>query len=257
MSKTDLLASIRVASPCHVNWDEMIGDDRVRFCNACNLNVYNFASMTSEEVLSLITNSSGRVCGRLYRRIDGTLITRDCPVGLRAVRRRVRRFVGAAFATMLSLSSLAFGQSAKKDLKGCSQTAVNFQRTKTQGQIGDFAGFVTDPNDARVPGAVIKLINESDKSERTTKSDDDGVFTFPGVNDGTYTVTISAAGFKTFSIKKVQLGSDESTRAGIHLAFGEVITLTGVIAIAPESEIEYTNGTMIIRGDAIRKLPIP
>jgi hypothetical protein len=159
----------------------MTGDDRVRFCNACNLNVYNFASMTSKEVRSLITN--GRVCGRLYRRVDGTLITRDCPVGLRA--------------------------------------------------------------------------NESDKSERTTKSDDSGVFTFPGVNDGTYTVTISAAGFKTFSIKKVQLSSDESTRAGIHLAFGEVITLTGVVALAPESEIEYTNGTMIIRGDAIRKLPIP
>jgi len=255
MSKPDLLASIRVASPCHVSWDNMTGDDRVRFCNACNLNVYNFASMTSKEVRSLITN--GRVCGRLYRRIDGTLITRDCPVGLRAIRRKVRRFVGAVFATMLSLSSLAFGQSAKKDLKGCSQTAISFQRTKDQGRIGEFTGFVTDPNEARVPGAVIKLINESDKSERTTKSDDSGVFTFPGVNDGTYTVTISAAGFKTFSIKKVQLSSDESTRAGIHLAFGEVITLTGVVALAPESEIEYTNGTMIIRGDAIRKLPIP
>ena len=190
MSKPDLLASIRVASPCHVSWDNMTGDDRVRFCNACNLNVYNFASMTSKEVRSLITN--GRVCGRLYRRIDGTLITRDCPVGLRAIRRKVRRFVGAVFATMLSLSSLAFGQSAKKDLKGCSQTAINFQRTKDQGRIGEFTGFVTDPNEARVPGAVIKLINESDKSERTTKSDDSGVFTFPGVNDGTYTVTISA-----------------------------------------------------------------
>jgi hypothetical protein len=185
------------------------------------------------------------------------LITRDCPVGLRAVRRRVRLFVSAVFATVLTLTSVALGQSGKKDVKRCSQTAVNFQRTKDQGWIGEFTGFVTDPNDALVPGAVIKLINESDKSERTTKSDDSGVFTFPGVNDGTYTVTISAAGFKTFSIKKVQLSSDESTRAGIHLAFGEVITLTGVVALAPESEIEYNNGTMIIRGDAIRKLPIP
>jgi hypothetical protein len=256
MSQTDLLASLRVASPCHVSWEDMTGDDRARFCGACNLNVYNFAEMTSDEVRSLITNSNGRVCGRLYRRIDGTLITRDCPVGLRAVRRRVRRFVGAVFATVISLGSLAFGQSSK-DVKGCSLTAVNFQRTKTQGQIGDFEGFVTDPNDARVPGAVIKLINENDKSERTTKSDDNGVFTFPGVNDGSYTVTISAAGFKTFTIKKVQLSSDESTRAGIHLAFGEVITLTGVVAVAPESDLIYSNGTMIIRGDAIRKLPLP
>src|SRR5215813_14428582 len=124
MSQTDLLASLRVASPCHASWDDMTGDDRVRFCTACSLNVYNFAAMTGDEVRSLIANSTGRVCGRLYRRSDGTLITRDCPVGLRAVRRRVRRLVGAVFATVLSLGSLAFGQVAKKNVKGCSQTAI-------------------------------------------------------------------------------------------------------------------------------------
>src|SRR5262245_58525824 len=107
MSQPDLLASLRVASPCHVSWDAMTGTDRVRFCSSCQLNVYNFAAMTGDEVRSLIATSEGRVCGRMYRRTDGTLITRDCPVGLRAVRKRVRRMVGAAFAALLSLSSVA------------------------------------------------------------------------------------------------------------------------------------------------------
>jgi hypothetical protein len=255
MSQTDLLASLRVASPCHVSWEEMIGDDRVRFCSACNLSVYNFAAMTSDELQSLVANSSGRVCGRLYRRTDGSLITKDCPVGLRAVRRRIRLFVGAAFATVLSLSSLALGQSGKKDVKGCSQTAVNLERTKDKGQIGDFTGFVVDPNEARVPGAVVTLINDSDKRERTTKTDDKGAFAFSGVINGTYTVKISAVGFKKFTITEVQLSSDELTRASVHLALGEATTLIGVVAITPD--LEYTNGTMIIRGDAIRKLPLP
>ena len=252
---TDLLASLRVASPCHVSWDDMTGDDRVRFCTACNLNVYNFAAMTSDEVRSMITNSNGRVCGRLYRRIDGTLITRDCPVGLRAVRRRVRRFVGAVFATVLSLGSLAFGQSSKKDVKSCGQSAVNFERTKDKGQIGDFTGFVLDPNGARIPGVAVTLINNGDKLERTTKTDDNGVFTFSGVINGTYSVKVSAIGFKTLTVNSVQLNSDELTRAGIHLAVGDVTTLMGVVALTPE--IEYSNGTMILRGDAIRKLPLP
>jgi len=253
--KTDLLNSLRVASPCHVSWDDMTGDERVRFCSSCRLNVYNFADMTSEEVKGLIAKSEGRICGRLYRRTDGTVLTRDCPTGLRAVRRRVRRIAGAAFATMLSLASIALGQT-KKDVKGCSQTAVSFERTKERGQIGDFTGVVVDANEALVPGAVVTLINDADKRERITKTDDKGDFTFSGVIDGTYTVRISAVGFKTSTVAKVQLSSNELTRIGIHLAFGEPTVTMGVIAL-PVSEIEYSNGTMIIRGDAIRKLPIP
>jgi hypothetical protein len=253
--QTELLTSLRVASPCHVSWDDMTGDERVRFCTACNLNVYNFAAMTSDEVRSMITNSTGRVCGRLYRRADGTLITRDCPVGLRSVRRRARRFLGAVFATVISLGSLCFAQSSKKDVKSCSQSAVSFERTKDKGQIGDFTGSVVDPNGARVPGVAVTLINNSNKVERTMKTDDNGVFTFSSVINGTYTVKVSAIGFKTFTVTNVQLNSDELTRAGIHLAVGEVTTTMGVIALTPD--IESTNGTMIIRGDAIRKLPLP
>ena len=50
----------------------------MRHCTLCDLNVYNFAELTREEIRALLT-SEGRVCGRLYRRADGTLLTRDCP----------------------------------------------------------------------------------------------------------------------------------------------------------------------------------
>jgi len=56
------------------------------------LNVYNFAEMTRDEVRDLLARTEGRVCARLYRRADGTVLTRDCPTGLRALRRRgIRR----------------------------------------------------------------------------------------------------------------------------------------------------------------------
>jgi len=159
------------------------------------------------------------------------------------------------FATVLSLASIALGQSGKKDVKGCNQTAVNFQRTKDKGQIGEFVGVLVDPLGAVVPGAMIKLVNAYDKSEQTTKTNDEGVFTFKGVKDGTYSVNISAVGFKSFVITKVELSSNDLTRVDIHLALGEATVTMGVIATMPE--IEHTDGTMIIRGDAIRKLPLP
>jgi len=257
MSQTDLLASLRVASPCLMSWEDMNGDDRVRFCSSCNLNVYNFAEMTSGEVRSLMVNSGDRVCGRLYRRADGTLITQDCPVGLKAIRRRVRRMVGVAFAAVLSLGSLALGQSSKKDTQSCSQSAVTFERTKDKGQIGDFTGVLLDPNAARIPGASIKLMNKNDKSEQTTRTNDEGLFTFAGVKDGTYGVNISAVGFKNFVITQVELSSKELTRTDIRLAFGDAVVTMGIIDVALETETLHTNGTFIIRGDLIRKLPLP
>jgi hypothetical protein len=60
----------------------MDGDDRVRFCDECELNVYNLVSMTEAEALELIAESEGRPCVRMYQREDGTVITRDCPVGM-------------------------------------------------------------------------------------------------------------------------------------------------------------------------------
>ena len=48
--------NLRVASPCSVSWETMSGDERVRRCHSCELNIYNIAEMTSKEVENLITN---------------------------------------------------------------------------------------------------------------------------------------------------------------------------------------------------------
>jgi len=88
----------RIASPCRASWEKMQGDDRVRHCAECNLNVYNFAAMTTAEVEELIANREGRLCARLYQRADGTLITQDCPVGFQVKVRHVSRVAGVALA---------------------------------------------------------------------------------------------------------------------------------------------------------------
>ncbi len=92
------LQKLQVASPCYERWDNMKGDDRVRHCASCKLNVYNVRELTTAEVEELVERTKGRLCVRLYRRWDGTVLTRDCPVGLQ--RARVRMV--AALATAAS-----------------------------------------------------------------------------------------------------------------------------------------------------------
>jgi hypothetical protein len=87
-ARRSLLDSVRIASPCHMSWDGMTGDDRVRFCHACEKNVYNLSAMTRDEAERLWRQLEGRMCARLFQRADGTVITSDCAIGERARRSR-------------------------------------------------------------------------------------------------------------------------------------------------------------------------
>ena len=72
------LDNVRVAAPCHENWNDMSGDDRARHCASCNHTVYNLSAMTEDEAIALLeSRGQNRLCIRLHRRLDGTVITSD------------------------------------------------------------------------------------------------------------------------------------------------------------------------------------
>jgi hypothetical protein len=96
------LDDVKVAAPCPASWDEMRGDEQVRFCSQCSLNVYNLSGMSKREAESLIARTEGRLCVRFYRRTDGTVLTNNCPTGLRALKRRLSRLTTAIISAVLS-----------------------------------------------------------------------------------------------------------------------------------------------------------
>ncbi|HJZ78720.1 MAG TPA: hypothetical protein VKD91_00180 [Pyrinomonadaceae bacterium] len=101
------LDHVQVAAPCKADWNQMVGSELVRLCGQCELNVYNLSGMSRLEAESLIARTEGRLCVRFYRRRDGSIITRDCPVGLRAIQRRVsylaQAILAAGFAFLASI----------------------------------------------------------------------------------------------------------------------------------------------------------
>lgn len=103
MNNNSIVDNLSVASPCTASWAAMDGDERVRFCGQCQKNVYNVSAMTGQEIESLVLEKEGRLCIRFYQRKDGTVITEDCPRGLRLLRNGVRK-ISAALAAVVSLS---------------------------------------------------------------------------------------------------------------------------------------------------------
>jgi hypothetical protein len=122
------LDHVRVAAPCKSDWDQMIGSERVRFCGQCSLNVYNLSSMTRADAESLIARTEGRLCVRFYRRSDGSIMTKDCPVGLRAIRRRVSNIARA-------ISSMLLGLFAGLGVHGAFSNIVMLAPQRTMGTI--------------------------------------------------------------------------------------------------------------------------
>ncbi|QQR58238.1 MAG: hypothetical protein IPG59_01735 [Candidatus Melainabacteria bacterium] len=90
---------LEISSPCNVDWDEMIGDERERFCNKCELNVYNVSAMSNKEAIEFLQNQNKEnLCINYFKDKSGRIITNETPRIIRAV---------AAFFALFGLSITA------------------------------------------------------------------------------------------------------------------------------------------------------
>jgi hypothetical protein len=246
------LDNLSVATPCPKAWADMAGDDRVRFCDQCSLNVYNLAELTEKETQNLILSSGGRICGRLFRRADGTVLTKDCPVGLQALRKRISRKTAAVFATLLGLSSTIFAQH-QSDKDRCQQQV---RITKAQNVAPEEArlwGTVYDPAGAVIPRATVLVKNTKTGVSTAALANDDGQFTFASLTEGNYSLTITLSPFKSLTIKDLVLEKKAALNIDITLELSGV-EVVGLL-IAKPSMIDLPPGSFTISGDLLTRLP--
>jgi hypothetical protein len=217
----------------------MTGDERVRHCNSCQLNIYNTAEMTAIEVERLIEQREGRLCIRLLRRADGTVITRDCPVGLRAMRKRLARSVGATLSLIFGLAWTGFAQ---KDVTSEPRTVLT-ERTKTNDKDKEtkLVGTVTDPNGGAVAGAELQLYKDKKKDVLTSTTDVDGKYVFSKLSAGTYTLEVKIRGFRTAIHKNIQVVDGFITEVNLKL---EVFGYQVVGLFAEEPLIDVPSSTV-------------
>lgn len=249
---------LHVATPCPTSWEQMTGDNRVRFCGHCQLNVYNISELSRKEAETLIASTEGRLCARLYRRADGTLLTKDCPVGLRALRMRVSKRAAALFAAIASLSAAAFGQnpSGTDGKTSCvPQTRITRTTTPPEQVKTTLSGNVLDPNRAGVAGAKITITNPETGETKTTTASDVGRFEFASLAAGSYSVTIEATGFSTLQLQNVSVQPDMLINLESIIELAGQFT-SGVTSVMWPVDTPPPRGTTIIGSEIIRRLPI-
>lgn len=121
--------NLQIVSPCAVAWDEMVGDDKIRYCGYCEKDVFNLTMMTRPEIETLLASQmSGRkICGQMRRRPDGKLVTADCVTVKEQLAGRGRGHLSAFLAMLLSFfgASSAFSQDAFDTTSNCDTNARN------------------------------------------------------------------------------------------------------------------------------------
>jgi hypothetical protein len=239
---TGALDRIHIASPCPASWDEMIGNEQVRFCRHCSLHVHDLSNITAKDAMKLVASSQGKLCVRYYRRPDGTIQTAEQAQPLTQIKRRLSRIAAGAFTATLSLASTAMAQSARP-AEGNQPAAVQPADGATlgrvlfhSGQTASLAGTVFDVQKAVIPAATIVLADSQTGKEQTVVSDDEGNYQFQNVEAGTYTLTISAPGFEPFRREWVFLRDGAEERVDATLEVG-VTAMGGAIVVAPETPL--------------------
>jgi hypothetical protein len=124
------------------------------------------------------------------------------------------------------------------------------------GTTSTLSGVVVDTSGGVIPGASVVAQHSATNVTTSAVSNAEGVFSFPGLNIGVYTVTVSLQGFKTFVANNVVLTS--GVGAAVRAAL-EVGGLEEVVTVSSSSEIVQTQSSHIsttINSNQITKLPL-
>jgi ankyrin repeat protein len=229
----------KVTSPCSQDWNEMKGNDKVRFCEHCALEVNNISAMTRKAAMKMVRESEGRICVRYVKNPAN-----DKPVfadKLYQIARCAPRLAVGAMTAALGFSSMAYAQGDISAAK-MSDRQIEISRDKdskkdkTEKSTASISGTIFDPNGAVVPGIVVSLSAENE-SRTVTSTNDEGFYEFKDVEIGTYTfIAEGGNGFRTHQIEGLVISDSEELKNDVTMEVDaeETVTVGGIGAVEYE-----------------------
>lgn len=252
MSGSKILDGLTINQPCSASWEEMRGNDAVRYCTHCELNVQDLAQLTRAKAIKLVLRSEGRLCLRIQRRPNGEIVRRSDYSRLHSISRRASRLSAGAFTALIGLSVGTQAQSTPS--AGNFGPDVTSSRTAVQPISGGasfyLSGTISDETGAGIVGAKITLSNEQTRTVTELESDERGGYRVLLNDEGPYRITIDCPGFRLFVREHFVAGPVAEAALDVTL---EVGTVGGAITITPY-ELPILNAAMNGDVDALKEI---
>jgi hypothetical protein len=121
---------------------------------------------------------------------------------------------------------------------------------------GSVLGTVLDSTGAVVPHATVKLVNEQTGFALERTSDDGGSYSFTPIKIGTYTVTASAQGFRTFEQRGVNVTASSRIEVPLTLGTASANQTVEVSAAPPALQTQEASTGATVSAQAIVQTPL-
>jgi hypothetical protein len=118
------------------------------------------------------------------------------------------------------------------------------------------SGTVTDSTGAAVPGAQVTATSADTGITRSVLTNDSGFYNIPNLAPGTYSISISAAGFARVGNPGLTLTVGEKEAFNVQLQLAKVAQQVEVTAAAPAIELASSEISDVVDGTTTRELPL-
>ena len=122
--------------------------------------------------------------------------------------------------------------------------------------LAGLQGRVFDASGAVLPGAVIRVQNESIGFEASVQADAEGRYYFPALSNGSYTVTATAQGFRTERIEALDLDVGRTVVRDFRLVVGQTTETVLVRAEMPLMDRATATVGHVVTGETVQQIPL-
>ena len=126
------------------------------------------------------------------------------------------------------------------------------------GQINraNLNGTVTDPSGASVPNAQVKVAEPSTGFTRQTTTGTSGIFSITSLPNGSYDLTVTENGFKTYQEKGIELSVGQTRTVNVQLQIGTPATTVEVKASAQALDSNNAEIATVIQSKQVEEIPL-
>lgn len=228
MSKKSFINSIDVKSPCSEDWNEMEGNDEVRFCSHCSKHVNNLSEMTRKQAARLVRESNGSLC---VRYIPHPVTRRPMfAEHLLQITRRAPSVAAGVMSASIALSTQAYAQgSPSLPLEPGQRVEVGLDKDAKPNTdaTGGITGSVMDPNKAVIVGAEVTIVSVDAGISAATKTDENGTYRFSSLKPGTYRIEAESAGFTKGGTQIVVTNSNIAVDIELGITMATIVNVNG------------------------------
>ena len=123
-------------------------------------------------------------------------------------------------------------------------------------QTATISGTITDPTQAVISGATVRISSANTGVIHTTTTDSNGLYNFPLLPPGQYQIQVSSPGFQTLTQEQIKLQVSEESKLNLTLQIGQA---SQNVVVSSESEVLATESASlgsVVDKQAIVDLPL-